>query len=337
MKNILMALLVTMITVGCGTQPTPDAAHDNTQDIRIFTVANPDKKITTATIEKAFEATGFSIDGNNNMNKPFSKRFGSTWYDTYHLFTCHNADIVAKLVEKYPSIGLLTPLSMSIWSSNDNKSMSISSLSLRGISRVTQIPMDNPDIIALADLLEKALRAALPGGHFEQLKYTKVTDAKQSLSTLFTVEEWEQDEDGSYDTAKDDFEAEFEGEMEPIGFLFPGFIGVNDELTDRGVKAFDFYDTYSVCKLDVIHPISKDHPEVGAFAPCTFYIYKLKSEDTVRMGFPSVDNWINSTDLDLKETMDLPLHGKVTKGYKTFDTLIQAQKLFEDTVNSIIE
>lgn len=318
MKSILMGLLVLIATTGCTTPPA-DGTNPN-QDIRIYTAPNADGAITTATIEAAFDKTGFSIDGNNNMNKPFQKRFNSTWYKTYHLFTVHNADIVAKLITKYPSIGLLTPLSMSIWSSNNDKSMSISSLSLRGLSRITQIPMNNPDLMALNDLLDKALKAALPGGHYETMAYSKVAPMDKPLQTYFTTEF--EAEDGSYDAAKDDFQAEFEGEMEPIGFLFPGFIGVNDEMVDRGVDIFDFYDTYSVCKLEVIHPISKEHPEVGAFAPCTFYMYKLKSENKVHMAYPSVDNWITATDLEDDYSLK---------------PLIEAQKLFEKTVNSILE
>jgi ABC-type metal ion transport system substrate-binding protein len=61
----------------------PIKAAVETQDIRVMTVANPDGKITGATIEDAFTANGFVVDGNNDMNKPFSLRFGKTWYKTY--------------------------------------------------------------------------------------------------------------------------------------------------------------------------------------------------------------------------------------------------------------
>lgn len=318
MKHLYMALTSAFLALFM--LATPANAQD-TQDIRIFTVDNSTGKITPATIEKAYEETGFSIDGNNNMNKPFSARFGGTHYKTYHLFTVHNADIVAKLIKKYPSIGLLTPLSMSIWSDDNKKMINISSLTLRGMSRITQIPMDNKALIEYADLLEEALYKALPNGHFQKLNYAKVADTKMALATTFKTE-FEIDEDSLIDDAKDDFQAEFEGEMEPIGFLFPGFIDVNDEVSERGVDIYDFYDTYSVCKLDVIYPISKSHPEVGAFAPCTFYMYKKKGEPTVHMGFPSVENWITSTDIEDEASLK---------------PLLEAQQLFVDTVNSIIE
>ena len=324
--SVLVSALVALSLTACNNAEPKEEAPAKVEkqyDIRIFTVANPDKKITTATIEKAFEETGFGIDGNNNMNKPFSKRFNSTWYETYHLATVHNAELVAKLISKYPSIGLLTPLSMSIWSSHDNKDMSISSLTLRGMSRITQIPMTNPDLIAYEAEMTKALNAALPGGHFETLAYAKVADKTQSLETTFSAE-WvlDPEEEETLEDMKDDFQSEFEGELEPVGFLFPGFIGVNDEVIEAGVEDFEFYDTYSICKLEVIHPVSKTHPEAGAFAPCSFYMYQRKGEKTFHMGFPSVENWIQSTDM--------------TDEY-SLKPLIEAQNLLADTITSILE
>ena len=97
LTSFFLAAVAALSFAACGgAAPTP-VTGDTTQDIRVYTAPNPDGKITPATIEKAFETTGFSIDGNNNMNKPFSKRFGKTWYTTYHLATVHQQDITARL------------------------------------------------------------------------------------------------------------------------------------------------------------------------------------------------------------------------------------------------
>ena len=316
------AFAAIMLTACAGTAPVAAGINDG-QDIRIFTTDNTDGQITTATIEAAFSQAGFAIDGNNNMNAPFKPRFGKTYYETYHLFTVHSPKHVLALVKQYPSIGLLSPLSMSIYSNDEKKTMNISSLTLRGMSRITQIPMSNPDLISYAKFLEEALAKALPGGKFQKLSYKNMADMSQSLATTFEVEFEGDDADARRD-AKDDFEAEFEGELEPIGFLFPGFVDLNSEFTEGGYTEFEFYDTYSICKLDVIYPIHQKHPEVGAFAPCTFHIYKYKTDPKVYMGFPSVDNWITATDLDIEDK-------------KTFGTLIEAQKLIEDIVKEITE
>ena len=286
-----------------------------------MTVANHDGKITGATSEDAFTANGFVVDGNYDMNKPFSLRFGKTWYKTYRLAVVHHQDITARLAKDHPSIGLLTPLSMSIWSSNDNKDISLSSLTLRGMSRITKIPMTNPDLIAYADAMDKAIKAAIPGGKYEDRKYNKVADMNMQLATLFTAE-FDTDEETTAADAKDSFEEKFEAEIEPVGFLFPSFIDLNGELEERGVTAYDYYDTYSVCKFDVIFPVSETHPEVGAFAPCTFFVYKKKGEVTTHMGFPSVDNWLTATDIEDE---------------KSIKPLVEAQELFSNIVKVITE
>ena len=49
---------------------------------------------------------------------------------------------------------------------------------------------------------------------------------------------------------------------------------------------------------------------------------KKKGEDTVHMGFPSVKNWITSTDIEDEVSLK---------------PLITAQKLFVDTIDTILE
>lgn len=327
MKKLMLIVTTMFIALAfnaCnGNQPEAKPAYsEEGQDIRIITADNKEGKITTKSIEAAFAKVGFVIDGNNNMNAPFKPRFGKTYYKTYHLFTVHSSEFAVKLIKKYPKIALETPFSMSLYSNKeDGTVMNISSLTLRGISRITEIPMDDPDLIAYYALLTKGLKEAMPNGTFTQLAYKEVAPMTKPLQTLFEAELGGENEDEILE-AKDDFEAEFEGEMEPIGFLFPGFVDINSDLQEAGVIDYDYFDTYSVCKLDVIYPIHQEHPEVGAFAPCTFYIYKKKGDPITYMGFPAVGNWITATDL---------------KDDKSVKPLLEAEKLFEDTVNAITE
>ena len=330
LSAIVLSTLVAFSITACSshkaetevpTKAEPVKAAVETQDIRVMTVANPDDKITGTTIEDAFTANGFVVDGNNDMNEPFALRYGKTWYKTYRLAVVHHQNITAKLAKDHPSIGLLTPLSMSIWSSNDNKDISLSSLTLRGMSRITQIPMSNPDLIAYADTMDKAIKAAIPGGKYEDRKYDNLADINMQLATLFTTE-FDTDETTTAVDAKENFEEKFEAEIEPVGFLFSSFIDLNSELEERGVTTYDYYETYSIYKLDAIFPISETHPEVGAFTPTTFFVYKKKGETTTHMGYPSVDNWITATGIEDEKSMK---------------PLLEAQELFSNTVKVIIE
>jgi len=270
-------------------------AQATVQDVQIYTTANKDKKVTTKSIETAFESVGLSVAGNNDMNNPFSKRFGKLYYKVYNLAIFSNSELTFKLIKKYPEFGALTPLTMSIWQEKDG-SMNISTLTFNGMARASQIPSTDTDLRAYAALVHKALRKAMPNGHFKKL-YFKPSHNGKPLQVNFTATV-DLDEDTSIDDYIDDFETEFEGEMEPLGFLFPNYMNLQEDIfDDYGYHAYDFYHTYSICKFDVIYPVSKYHPEAGAWAPCSFYLYKKKGENKIHMGFLGVQNWISTLDI----------------------------------------
>ncbi|MBE0496139.1 MAG: DUF302 domain-containing protein [Campylobacterales bacterium] len=323
-KTVLgvFALFLVFFLSGCQKEsPTPLAQQEqNTpHDIRIFSANNSDGAITIKGIEKAFEANGFTIAGNNNMNLSFEARFGGGKdYEIYRLLFVYNPKITAKILKDYPEFGLLAPLSTSVYSKDGSK-ISISSLSLSGMSRISGVPMNNPDLITLHESMTKALREAFPKGAFEALAY-KIIRPEGELVTRFAFE-MENDFD-DIDEAKYAYQEIMEGEIESAGFVVAGFIPIMDDLVANGVENYEFYDGYSLCKLEVIYPVHKKYPEVGAFAPCTMYMYKKKDEALTRMGYSSVYNWIKSTNIDDDESLD---------------PLIDAQNLLESTIDSTIE
>ena len=308
MKKIYALLIATLLF-------SATSVFAKAQNIQIYTASNAKGKITKDTIESAFKKAGFAIDGNNNMNTPFKQRFGSTYYKTYRLMFVHNPALVAKLAKKYPSIGLISPLSTSVYSNDKKKTMNISTLTLDGMSAITGIPKTNKDLKAIYAMMNKALKSALPHGKFQKLNY-KIAKSSDNLVTTFSAE-IEVDEDSNLDEAKETFQEELEGEIEPVGFIVAGFVELNEEFKENGVNDYDFYDVYSICKLEVIYPVHKTHPEVGAYAPCSLYMYKKKGEKTTHMGFPSVQNWINSTDIEDKASLQPLLDAQ-----KSLDSII---------------
>jgi len=323
MKNIVLSTLAFILALffsGCtGEVSTPKAQEQVREDIRIFTANNSEGKITAKSIEKAFKANGFTIVGNNDMNKAFEKRFegGGKDFKVYRLMFVHNPKISAKIINEYPEFGLIAPLSTSVYS-KDGTTLSISSLSLTGMSRVSGVPETNKDMIQLHNSMTKALQEALPNGKFEPLSY-KITRPEGSLVTRFA---FVLKNEGKMEEAKESYQETMEGEIESAGFIVAGFYPINEDLVDSGINDYDFYDSYSICKLEVIYPVHKVHPEVGAFAPCTMYMYKKKNEKFTRMGYPSVYNWVLSTNID-----DEP----------SLQPLIDAQDLLETKIDSTIE
>ncbi len=327
MKNIILSILALAsisLFSGCSKGvSTPKAeevqAKQTQRDIRIMSADNTQGKITTKSIEKAFTDNGFEITGNNNMNTAFEKRFGAKKdYEVYRLLFVYSAEASVKLLKDYPRFGLLAPLSTSVYS-KDGKTMKISSLSLDGMSRISGVPKTNPDLIALSQRMTKALSEALPNGEFEATNY-KVTRADGEIVTKFTFVM--ANEDGDIEDAKEAYQETMEGEIESNGFIVAGFTTVNEDLEESDIEIYDFYDTYAICKLEVIYPVHKLHPEVGALAPCTMYMYKKKGEEKTHLAYPSVYNWIMTTNIEDEGSLE---------------PLVDAQNLLESIIDSTIE
>jgi len=282
MKKISMIFIGAVLALGAS------VLSANEQNLQIFSVENKDGAINAKTVEKAFGDVGVIVDVNNDMNSIFSKRYGSVHHKKYNLAIFTNDKLLKKLMNKYPSIGMITPLTMSIYvDAKDN--INISTLSLAGMSRITNIPATNPDLIAYSKLVDAALHKALPKGKYLSVNHAQ--NSNEDLVTEFTTE-FEIEDGVTYIDAKNSFKKEFESEISPVGFLVPKSYTFKHD-------AYDFFDTYSIIRFNAIYPVSKNHPDAGAYAPFSVVIYKKKDEDTVHIAYPSIDNWID--DLGIKE------------------------------------
>ncbi|MBL6970107.1 MAG: hypothetical protein ISR68_01780 [Campylobacterales bacterium] len=262
-------------------------------DNKIFSVKNPNGSITAKSIEKSFNDSGVLVDVNNDMNSIFSKRYNNVHHKKYNLAIFTNEQILLKLIKKYPNIGLITPLSMSIYSNDVNNTINVSTLSLEGMARVTNIPVTDTDLIAYAKSVDVALHKALPNGKYLPLD-NKTTNKK--LTTEFSME-FELEDGVTYSDLKDAFKDEFEAEIGPVGFLVP-------KSYSYSLDEYDFFDTYSIIRFNAIYPVSKNHPDAGSYAPFSLVIYKKKDEESVYIKFPSIDNWIEDLGITEQETID---------------------------------
>ena len=306
-KGLLIALLaVTGLTAA-------DKTFKN--DVRVWQADNSDGKITPQTIEEAFKKAGFVIAANNDMNFPFKRDFGKTHMDVYNLMVVFRKDTALALAEKYPDIGLFTPLSMSIYTPKGGKTISVATLRPEVMADMMRIPRDNPEMIKLGQKIEEALKAAMPKGKFIELPYASKKPEKEVI-TRITMEQKGDD----WEDAKDDFENEFEGKLAPNGFVMAGFTDLNYDFDEHDKDWYLFYDVYSICKIAVIYEVSKLHPEAGAFAPCSAYKYQKKGEKTIHMAFPNVYKWIASLNITDKASIDV---------------LVDAQKKFENILEEL--
>ena len=297
LKKILLACLLII-----GFTTVNYAAHD----VQILSADNTDGKITPKTIESAFEKAGFFINDNRDMNVPFKNFSEGKKYKIYNLFTIFKKDLVLKLVKKYPNIGLFSPMSMSIYQENGNNKISVSSLSVAAMAKIMGIPADDVDLLAYGKLVQDTLKLALPNGTTEKVSY----EMKKADGPLIYTAQLKMEDDADWEEVKDDFQMAFEGELPGKKFVMAGFNDLNYDFEESKFEEYNYYDVYSICYIEVIYTVSLKHPEAGAFAPCSLYMYNKKDTNTVEMGFPSVYNWISSLAIEDKASIDILLHAQ---------------------------
>ena len=286
-----------------------------TNHVRVFSAENSDGKITPKTIQAAFEKAGFMVEANNDMLTPFKRDFKVVHHKVYNLMVLWDKDTFRALGVKYPKVALFTPLSMSIYTEKDATSINVSSITPEGIASMTGIPATEPALIALGEKIEKVLKTVMPNGKFKKMPYQMIkAEGPLVHEVAFAVkgDDWEE--------AKDDLEMAFEGELAPNGFVSPAFVDLNYDLDEHDIEAFKFFDAYSICKIPVIYTVSQKHPEAGALAPCTMYLYMKKDENTIHMAFPTVYKWFSALNIQDKASRDV---------------LLDAQKKFENILKKL--
>lgn len=309
MKNLIKGLVVALLVVSGLT--AGEANH-----VRVFSAENADGKITPTTIQKAFEKEGFMVEANNDMLTPFKRDFKVVHHKVYNLMVLWDKDTFRKMAVKYPKVALFTPLSMSIYTEKNATTINVSSLSPAGIAQVTGIPADEPNLVNLGKKIEKALKAAMPKGTFKEMPYKMI----KAESELVHAVSFEVKKDADWEDVKDNLEMAFEGKLAPNGFVSPAFVDLNYDLDEHDIDAYKFFEAYSICKIPVIYTVSQKHPEAGALAPCTMYLYMKKDENTIHIAFPTVYKWFSALYIQDKESRDV---------------LLDAQKKFENILVEI--
>lgn len=279
-------------------------------DLNLFSVENKSGAITPNTIEETLSKNGFSVDLNSEMNLPFTKQFKKTNFKIFTLMTVHHNTLTADLVNKYPQAGVITPMGVGIYQAKDENTLHVSILTAQTQAKILDI--DTKILSQIESDLIKALKIALPNA-----KMSQSGDSLEESRALVT--QYAMDLDGEdWEEAKEEFEMNLEAGFEPYGFVMPSFLDLNEELVESGNSEYDFYDTYSICKLPVIYTVALSRPQAAAFAPCTTMVYKKKDEDKIVVGFPAVYNWMSSAKVE-----DKAAHDVLMKAQEDFEAILK--------------
>ncbi|MDD2780246.1 DUF302 domain-containing protein [Sulfuricurvum sp.] len=281
-------------------------------DLHLFSVSNTEGKLNAGVVEKALEANGFVISANTEMNEPFKKQFGQSDFAQFNLLTAYHKIHSEALVTSNPDGGIFVPMGFGVYQRNGEKELHVSILSAEAMAKIAGFKA------AEFALIEKEAIASIK----KALPNVKVSMSETSLPSegALLSRYVKESSKESWSSDKEETEMMIEDGLKPAGFVMSNFTDYNFSLGEK--SPFDFYDTYSICKLKVIYTVAKTRPEAAAFAPCTLMVYKKKDANEIVMGFPGVYNWMSSARVSDPE-------GKAV--------LMQAQKDFEAVLQSTIE
>ena len=264
-------------------------------DLHLFSIDNKAGKVTPLMIEEAFTKGGFSVDLNSEMNKPFKKQFQKTTFKIFTLMTIHHPKLNIDLVKKYPQAGVFTPMGVGIYQAKNETTLHLSILTSDAQAKIL-----GSDTKILKQIESEVLKVLQ--GTFPDAKHTLSKDSIKESRKLVTVYEYDLDGE-DWEEMQEEVEMNLEEGFKPYGFVVPSSLDFNKEMTQEGKvnSTYNFYKTYSICKLKVIYTVAQSRPEASAFAPCTTIVYNKKGEDKIVIAFPAVYNWLSSADVADKE------------------------------------
>lgn len=288
MKKIINILLMLGLLLSISACSKTEEAKG---DIRIFTVANDPKSKLPFDIEKQLEKDGFYISANSEMNKPFNIQFQQSDFDVFHLLTVFHKELSEELVKLNPNAGIFVPMGVGIYQAKGDSKLHVSILTSNAQTKILAHEASRPVLEKIEKLLIASLMKSMPNAEVA-IENDNPLPAKGPLVSMYTLEVDPED----WEDAKEELAMTIEDGFKPKGFVMSNFTEYNYMLTkeDTVESPFDFYDTYSICKLKVIYNVAKTRPQAAAFAPCTMMLYKKKGSDKIVMGFPGVYNWMSS-------------------------------------------
>lgn len=247
------------------------------------------------------------------MTKPFTIQFKKSDYKIFNLMTVVEPKLADKLLRVTPKAGVFIPMGVGIYQANGEDNIHVSILTSDAQAKI--IGIANNDLLkAIEKSAIKSIKEALPGA-----KQTMSEDSLKESRDLVTLYEYELDDAEEFEDEKEEIKMSLESNFAPKGFVLPATLDYEMEIINEDDEnPFDFYESYSICKLPVIYTVAKTRPEAAAFAPCTTVLYKEKGSDKVVMGFPAVYNWLSSA-----HVTDDAAHKELMKAQHDFEQILK--------------
>jgi len=285
---------------------------------------------------KKIDTVGFQWAGNDNIQKPYFKKFHDKNLDLLSFFTVTNLDVMRELLLKNPDFGAYAPYNMLFYKFLDEKEKTTwfghldTDLMLNIIgekdeaTRKTFTTMvKSLDEVAMKELKPTSSKkleytSKLPEFPLTKLVMKLPADLKDADAVTEWAEEWVEKHDGAF--VKNEF-------------IIAGFLDFKLEYDDAE-QEFSKYDAYwvsSLCHFEFSNGIfNHGEPQAGLFAPCSIYFYVPKGSGELHVGYSQVGNWLATTGIkdEAMKKRILEIDGEVVKTFEGlgFKVVDQAKK-----------
>jgi len=255
------------------------------------------KELTKA-VSDAVAKAGFVPADERDLNVAFTKQFEQSDFELYYNLTVFDAKTLGSVLPSNPKLAGFVPYTVLIYQKKGDKKSFVGFVKTEAVSLATGVK-DKKTLGALKaseQKLEKALKSTLKDAKDTKLSYKSTPKEDKELFFEAAIKLKASD---SAVAKKEALQKEFESTVEVEGFKISNITDLKTELekVKADMSKYEFFETYSICKLKVIYNASKERPEAGVFAPCSIYFYKLKSENVIHVGFPPTKNWVVHTNI----------------------------------------
>lgn len=249
-------------------------------------------------VSDAVAKAGFTAADERDLNVAYQKQFEQSDFELFYNLTVFDPKALSASLPQNPRLAGFVPYTVLIYQKKGDKKSYIGFVKQGSISLATGVK-DKKSLELLKkseNTLIKELKASIKDTKDVALGYKM---APKEDPELFFETKIKLKPTDNVMAKKESLQKEFESALEVEGFKISNITDVKTELekVKADMSKYEFFETYSICKLKVIYNASKERPEAGVFAPCSVYFYKLKNDGVIYVGFPPTKNWVVHTNI----------------------------------------
>lgn len=254
-----------------------------------FVLSDPHERINDA--YKTKWGTEFkTVKGAQIKHPDFDPTFKET-LDNLGFFSITNDSVIGPLLMKEPSLGGFSPFNLHIYKKmGENKTY---------VGHI--VPEAMLDIVGVkdADVRAKFAASFVPLDKMVESEIgskVQTVDYKSLSAKPMMTYEVPFERGASLETFKSDFQSKFEAAFEAKKYIIAGYKDIKGSMSDLNIEfgRYDEYWVYSLCHFRFSEGVfNNGRADVGAFAPCSMYMYVEKGSNKLIVGMPRLENWIS--------------------------------------------